>query len=56
MVMSASDGWPEAAIAIAGTLLVGAVVVVAIWQGLATLRARITASRPGGDVDERGAR
>jgi hypothetical protein len=55
MVMAASDGWPEAAIAIAGTLLVGAV-VVAIWQGLATLRARITASRPGGDVDERGAR
>jgi hypothetical protein len=37
--------WPEAAIAIAGILLVIAVVVVVIWQGAATVRARATVQR-----------
>ena len=43
-IVAASD-WPEAAIAITGALLVGAVVVVAAWQGLSTWRARFWGSR-----------
>jgi hypothetical protein len=41
----AATSWPDAAIAIAGTVLVGSVAVVVIWQALATWRARITVTR-----------
>jgi membrane protein required for beta-lactamase induction len=37
--------WPEAAIAIAGIALVGSVVVIAVWQVLATWRARMGGAR-----------
>ena len=37
--------WPGAAVAIAGIALVTSVVVVAVWQLLATWRTRIAASR-----------
>ena len=37
--------WPEAAIAIAGVALVGAVAVVVVWQALATWRTRIAVTR-----------
>jgi hypothetical protein len=37
--------WPEAAVAIAGIALVTSVVVVALWQLLATWRARMAGSR-----------
>lgn len=40
-----STSWPEAAIAIAGIALVASVVVVVIWQALATWRARIAVTR-----------
>ena len=40
----AATSWPDAAIAIAGVALVGAVLVVILWQGLAIWRARILAS------------
>jgi hypothetical protein len=46
-VAAADTSWPDAAIAIAGILLVTAVSVVVIWQGLATLRTRIEAGRTG---------
>ncbi len=39
------DSWPEAAIAIAGIALVGSVIIVAVWQLLATWRTRMTGSR-----------
>jgi hypothetical protein len=41
----AASTWPEAAIAISGVALVGAVAVVVIWQALATWRTRITVTR-----------
>lgn len=41
----ANTSWPDAAIAISGVVLVGAVVVVVVWQALATWRARIAVSR-----------
>jgi hypothetical protein len=46
-VIAQSDAteWPEAAIAIAGIILVIAVVVVMVWQGAATLRARANVQR-----------
>jgi type II secretory pathway pseudopilin PulG len=46
-VIAQSDAteWPEAAIAIAGIVLVIAVVVVMVWQGAATLRARANVQR-----------
>jgi len=46
-VIAQSDAteWPEAAIAIAGIVLVIAVVVVMIWQGAATVRARANVQR-----------
>jgi uncharacterized membrane protein YccC len=37
--------WPQAAIAIAGIALVGSVVIIALWQALATWRARMSGSR-----------
>ena len=40
----AATSWPDAAIAIAGVALVGSVVVVVVWQVLATWRARILAT------------
>ena len=40
-----STDWPEAAIAISGVALVGAVAVVVVWQALATWRTRITVTR-----------
>lgn len=40
-----STSWPEAAIAISGVALVGAVAVVVVWQALATWRTRITVTR-----------
>jgi len=39
------DNWPEAAIAIAGIALVGSVIIVAVWQLLATWRTRMVGSR-----------
>jgi hypothetical protein len=45
ILMAADTTWPDAAIAIAGVALVGSVVVVVIWQALATWRARIDATR-----------
>ena len=38
-------GWTEAAIAIAGIALVGSVLIVALWQLLATWRTRMTGAR-----------
>lgn len=43
--MAASTDWPEAAIAIAGIALVGGIIVVVVWQLLATWRARMAGSR-----------
>jgi len=40
-----TENWPEAAIAIAGIALVGSVVIVAVWQLLATWRTRMVGSR-----------
>jgi hypothetical protein len=40
-----TTSWPEAAIAVAGIALVGTIVVIVVWQALATWRARITVSR-----------
>lgn len=37
--------WPEAAVAIAGIALVGSVVIVALWQLLATWRTRMLGAR-----------
>jgi type II secretory pathway pseudopilin PulG len=45
IAQSDTTEWPEAAIAIAGILLVIAVIVVVIWQGAATVRARATVQR-----------
>jgi hypothetical protein len=44
-VIAAETSWPEAAVAIAGVALVGAVIVVVVWQALATWRARIAVTR-----------
>ena len=43
--IAASSSWPDAAIAIAGVALVGAVAVVVVWQALATWRTRLTVGR-----------
>jgi hypothetical protein len=43
--MGASTSWPDAAIAIAGIALVGSIVVIVVWQALATWRTRIAVSR-----------
>ena len=40
-----AENWPEAAIAIAGIALVGSVIIVAVWQLLATWRTRMVGSR-----------
>ena len=40
-----TENWPEAAIAIAGIALVGSVIIVAVWQLLATWRTRMGGSR-----------
>jgi hypothetical protein len=45
MIFAANSTWPEAAVAIAGVALVGAIAVVVIWQALATWRTRITVAR-----------
>jgi hypothetical protein len=45
LAQEAQDNWPEAAIAIAGIALVGSVIIVAVWQLLATWRTRITGAR-----------
>ena len=45
IAQSDATEWPEAAIAIAGIVLVIAVVVMMIWQGAATLRARANIQR-----------
>ena len=45
MLVAAADGWPEAAVAIVGIALVASVVIVAVWQPLATWRERMTGSR-----------
>jgi hypothetical protein len=44
-LIAATTSWPDAAIAIAGIALVGSVVVIVVWQALATWRARITTGR-----------
>src|SRR5215207_2476825 len=41
----ATENWPEAAIAIAGIALVGSVIIVTVWQLLATWRTRMLGSR-----------
>jgi hypothetical protein len=51
--MLAVSDWPQAAVAIAGTLLVGSVVLVAVWQGLATLRARTAGAKEYRELAER---
>jgi len=43
--METQDNWPEAAIAIAGIALVGSVIIVTVWQLLATWRTRMLGSR-----------
>ena len=45
IAQSDSTEWPEAAIAIAGIVLVIAITVVVIWQAAATLRARAAVQR-----------
>ena len=45
-LFAAGTSWPDAAIAIAGVALVGAIAVVVVWQALATWRTRMTT---GGD-------
>ena len=40
-----TENWPEAAIAIAGIALVGSVIIVAVWQLLATWRTRMVGAR-----------
>jgi len=45
IAQSDTTPWPEAAIAIAGIVLVIAVVVMVIWQGAATVRARANVQR-----------
>jgi hypothetical protein len=47
MVLGAetSGNWPEAAIAISGMVLVGSVIIVAVWQLLATWRTRMVGAR-----------
>jgi hypothetical protein len=44
-LIAATTSWPEAAIAISGVALVGAVAVVVIWQALATWRTRLIVAR-----------
>ncbi len=43
--IAAQESWPEAAVAIAGIALVGSVVIVVVWQALATWRTRIADAR-----------
>jgi cytochrome c-type biogenesis protein CcmH/NrfG len=43
--IAAQESWPEAAVAIAGIALVGSVIVVVVWQALATWRTRIAVAR-----------
>ncbi len=43
--MIIATSWPDAAVAIAGIALVGAIVVIAVWQLLATWRARMSGSQ-----------
>jgi hypothetical protein len=45
MLAAATDGWPEAAVAIAGIALVASVAIVAVWQLLATWRQRMGGTR-----------
>ncbi len=40
-----TENWPEAAIAIAGIALIGSVIIVAVWQLLATWRTRMVGAR-----------
>jgi hypothetical protein len=42
---AANTSWPDAAIAIAGIVLVGTIAVVVIWQALSTWRTRIAVGR-----------
>lgn len=44
-LIAAQESWPEAAVAIAGIALVGSVIVVVVWQALATWRTRIAVAR-----------
>jgi hypothetical protein len=44
-IAATTTSWPEAAIAISGVALVGAVAVVVVWQALATWRTRLTVAR-----------
>jgi hypothetical protein len=45
MLVATTDGWPEAAVAIAGIALVTSVVIVSLWQILATGRQRMAGPR-----------
>jgi hypothetical protein len=45
LAVETTENWPEAAIAIAGIALVGSVIIVAVWQLLATWRTRMVGSR-----------
>ena len=44
-VAERGSDWPEAFIAIGGITMVTAIVVVAIWQGLVSWRARMSVAR-----------
>jgi cytochrome c-type biogenesis protein CcmH/NrfG len=44
-LIAAQESWPEAVVAIAGITLVGSVIVVVVWQALATWRTRIAIAR-----------
>lgn len=45
MMVIAATEWPEATVAVAAIALVGSIVVVVVWQLLATWRARMSGSR-----------
>jgi uncharacterized membrane protein len=45
LLTAADTSWPDAAVAIAGVALVASVLVVVIWQALATWRTRIEVAR-----------
>jgi hypothetical protein len=44
-VTVADTGWPEASVAIFGTLLLASVLIAVIWQAFATWRARMAVAR-----------
>lgn len=43
--MLAETSWPEAAVAIAGVVLVTTILTVVVWQAMSTWRARMSVAR-----------